>query len=378
MAAGDDLDSFLAPCLDEPVHLLPVRLGDERAHLGLLVERVAGLHAAGSLREAADDLVVERPLDEDARACVAALAGGVVDRVDGTRDRRFEVRVRKEDVRALAAQLERDSLHRLGAEPHDLRARPRRARERDLVHAAVGDEVRAGRRAVARDDVDHARGDADLDCELGEAQRGERRGGVGLEDDRAASGERGRQLPGGHHEGVVPGDDLGYDADRLLQGVGEDGATHRHRAAGDRRNGGGVPAEVLGRDGHLAFHRGHSLADVARLELGQLLAVSDDRVGESVDEAGALVRRSLRPRALESGARGLDGPVHVCRRSHRRAPERRSGRGLLELTGFLRLDGLSLDEEAVVLGRDRHQFPPSRSKMAACPWPTPTQSVASP
>src|SRR6185503_5798521 len=135
VAAGYYLDAFLAAGLDEAVHLVAVRLRDERAHLRLLVERVAGLHPARRLREAVDDRVVERLLDEDPRARVAALAGRVVDRIDGARDRGVEVGVGEEDVRALTAELERDALHRLGAKPHDLRARPRRAREGDLVHA---------------------------------------------------------------------------------------------------------------------------------------------------------------------------------------------------------------------------------------------------
>ena len=63
------------------------------------------------------------------------------------------------------------ALDRVGAEPHDLAARPRRARERDLVDARMPDEVGARRRPVARDDVDRARRKADLGRELGEPKR---------------------------------------------------------------------------------------------------------------------------------------------------------------------------------------------------------------
>ncbi len=224
-----------------------------------------------------------RLLDEDARARVAALARRVVDGVDRARDRGVEVGVREEDVRALATELERDALHRLRAEPHDLRARPRRACERDLVDSRVRDEMRARGRAVTRDDVDHACGDADLHGELGEAECAERRGGVRLEDDRAAGGQGRRELPRGHHEGVVPGDDLRDHADGLFQRVRENGAAHRHGAAGDGRDRGRIPAEVLGRDGYLPLHGRDRLANVARLELRQLLAVGDNRIGEGMD-----------------------------------------------------------------------------------------------
>ena len=61
------------------------------------------------------ELVVQRALDEHARARLAALAGRVVDRPHRARDRVVEVRVREDEVRALAAELERDALDRLGA-----------------------------------------------------------------------------------------------------------------------------------------------------------------------------------------------------------------------------------------------------------------------
>ena len=124
-------------------------------------------------------------------------------------------------------------------------ARRRRARERDLVDAGMLDEVRADRRPRAGDDVDHAGREADLGRELREPQRGQRRRGVGLEHDRAAGGERRRELPRRHRQRVVPRHDLPGDADRLLQGVEEERAADRVRAAGDRRDPGGVEAEVL-------------------------------------------------------------------------------------------------------------------------------------
>ena len=204
LAAEHDLAALAAGALDERVHALLVRLRDQRAHLRLGVERVAHLHAAGLLAERVDEVVVDRLLDEDPRARLAALAGRVVDRPDRARDRRAEVGVREDEVGALAAELERQPLDRLGAEPHDLAAGLRRARERDLVDAGVPDEVGAGRRPVAGDDVDRAGRKADLGRELGEPQRGHRRLRVGLQDDGAAGGKRGRELPRRHQQRVVP------------------------------------------------------------------------------------------------------------------------------------------------------------------------------
>ena len=156
--------------------------------------------------------------------------------------------------------------------------------------------------------------EADLGSELREPQRGERRRRVRLQHDGAAGGERGRELPRRHHQRVVPRHDLPRDADRLLQRVEEERAADRVRAAGDRRDPRGVEAEVLDGLVELRLDRRDRLADVARLELGEVLAVGDDRVGERVQEARALGRRRLRPVARERAARGLDGAVDVLGR----------------------------------------------------------------
>src|SRR5206468_3289688 len=109
---------------------------------------------------------------------------------------------------------------------------------------------------------------------------------------------RRRELPDGHEQRVVPGDDLRADAHRLLERVAEERAANRVRAAGDRAYDGAEEAEVLDRAGKLCLDGGDRLPDVARLELRELLAVRLDRVGERVQEPSALVRRRLPPRAV--------------------------------------------------------------------------------
>ena len=166
--------------------------------------------------------------------------------------------------------------------------------------------MRAGRRAGSRDDVDHACGEADLGSELREPQRGERRRRVRLEHDRAAGGKRGSELPRRHRQRVVPRHDLSRDADRLLQRVEEERAADRVRAAGDRRDARRVEAEVLDGLVELRLDGRDRLADVARLELGEVLAVGDDRVGKRVQKSRALGRRRLQPVARERAARCLE------------------------------------------------------------------------
>ena len=201
-------------------------------------------------------------------------------------------------------------------------------------------------------------GEADLGRELGDPQHRERRLRIGLEHDRAAGGERRRELPGRHQQRVVPRHDLRGDADRLLLRVEEQRAADRVRAAGDRRDRRGEVAEVLGRAGDLRLDRRDRLADVARLELGELLAVRGDRVGERMQQARALGRRASCPRPRRRRARAAAtarstsaSPPIAARR------EQVAGRRLAQFAHLPRcgLDGLAVDVEAVLpLGGDRH------------------------
>ena len=87
------------------------------------------------------------------------------------------------------------------------------------AHQAV-----AGGLAQAGDEVEHAGREARLGDEVGEAERGQRGLLGGLEDERAAGGERGRDLLHGHHQREVPRHDLDGDADRLAADISVDGA----------------------------------------------------------------------------------------------------------------------------------------------------------
>src|SRR4029079_17498992 len=128
---------------------------------------------------------------------------------------------------------------------------------------------------------------------------------------RATRRQRRRKLPGRHHQRVVPGDDLAHDAHPLLQRVIEQRTADRTRLAADRRDRRGVETEVLDGLVQLCLHRGDGLADVARLELRELLAVRDDRVRERVQQPGALVRRRLPPGTGKRTLGRLYGAVDV-------------------------------------------------------------------
>ena len=177
---------------------------------------------------------------------------------------------------------------------------------------------------------------------------------VGLQHDRAPGRERRRELPHRHQQRVVPGNDLPRDADRLLQRVGEERAADRIRAAADRADRGGEVAEVLDRAEELGLRRRDRLADVAGLELRELVPVRLERVGERVQQPRALVRGRLAPVAVERGACRLDRAVDLGLARELGRAERLSGGRLGQVAGGGALDGLAVDEEPVLVGRDGH------------------------
>ena len=86
-----------------------------------------------------------------------------------------------------------------------------------LSTSGCADQPVAGGVAVAGDDVDHAGREAGLGDQVGEAQRGQRRLLGGLEDERAAGGQRRARSSGRHQQREVPRHDLRADADRLAR-----------------------------------------------------------------------------------------------------------------------------------------------------------------
>ena len=125
---------------------LELHRGDHRADVDRLVERIAdaeGVHAALQLL---DEAVVDRFLDEEARAGAADLALVEPDRVDHAFDRRIEVGIVEDDERRLAAELQRQRLAGAGGGLADLPPDLGRAGEGDLVDRRGGRSARRCRR----------------------------------------------------------------------------------------------------------------------------------------------------------------------------------------------------------------------------------------
>ena len=185
--------------------------------------------------------------------------------------------------------------------------------------------------------------------ELGQLERGHGRRLGGLEHDRVAGRQRRADLPDRHHQRVVPRRDLADHADRLA-------ADHRRVAlevlagglALQAARGAGEEAQVVDhRRDLVVLERLQRLAGVGRLELGDLVGVLLDRVGEPQERQRALARASCSAQPSNAPARGLDGAVDVGRRSSR-APAAIASpvAGLTTAVGraLRRVDELAVDE----------------------------------
>ena len=147
---------FLLPDLLVRADAVELLAADERAHLRGAIERLADRDGSRLLDHRVDELLVDRPLDQDAAACRADLALVEEHAEQRAFDRHLEVGVGEEDVRRLAAELERDLLQRGRGRAHDRLPDLDAPRERNLVDIRVFDDRGAGRLARAGHDVDDA------------------------------------------------------------------------------------------------------------------------------------------------------------------------------------------------------------------------------
>ncbi len=156
----------------------------------------------------------------------------------------------------------------------------------------------AAGRGVALHDLEEPGRQARLAVGLLELDGRERREARGLEDHRVAEGERGRRLPAGDLQRIVPGADAGGDAERLAarvaEGRGPEVDVLAGRALRERRE----VLEALRAGDHVDDARFlDGLAGVAGLELGELVVA---RAQESRPRGAGCGR--ARPRAARAQA----------------------------------------------------------------------------
>ena len=246
-AAGHNRAAF---CLAErhvAVDRRPLRLRHQRADLGRRIERIANTRLERRGLERVNKRVGRASLDEHARArraalpcvaeaCLHRLARGLGD-----------VRICENDVRALAAELERNALDVVRAELEQLGAGRGLTGKRNLVDAGMRGNAFAERCAGAGEDVEYARGHAGLDRDFAEHQRRQRRVAGRLENHRTSGCKCRRHLPGSGEEGKIPRRDRGHHAQGFPQREVEHVRAHRDRVAEELVHRAGVVLEHVGR-----------------------------------------------------------------------------------------------------------------------------------
>src|SRR6266516_1126188 len=271
LPTSHELSPFVHTLLDVGEHGLLLFLGDEGAEPGVLIERIAGGHLLGALGELLDHLRMHRFLDQQARPRGAHFALAVEDPRLRAAHGSLQIGIGEDDVRTLAAQLERDALVRLRGHLHDLPANLGGSRERDLVDIGMPHERGAGSGSSSTNDIKRPRRHASLERDLGKQQGRERRLRGRLQDDRAAGREGRGELPARDVEREVPRHNRPDDPDRLAERVRKEGPFDRKRGADDFVRPPRVVAERVDRHPDFDLRLEERLAVLGRLEPGDLI-----------------------------------------------------------------------------------------------------------
>ena len=276
------------------------------------VERVADGQRLGGRDETLHERVVEGGVHEQPRPGQADLAGVAEDRLDRPVDGVVDVGVLEDDVRALAAELERDRREVRRRRRHDVLAGGRAPGEGHPVDPVVTGERRARRCPVAVDDVEHAGREAGLDRQAAEQGHGCRGVLARLDDAGVAPRDRRRDLPRRHHQREVPRADRRDDTGRAELAVGVVAGVHRVDLADGVALVVGEEPEVPHRAGDVVLGLQERLAHVRGVHRGQVVGALLHEVGEPVDRGGPLDAAHPRPGPLvEGAARALDRALGI-------------------------------------------------------------------
>src|SRR2546430_12872291 len=190
---------------DQTLDVAPLTVGHERSHLGFRLHRIAHPVLLRRTGECVDERIVQRPFHEQARARRTTLAGISKSALDGGGRGLCYIGIGEDDVRALAAELERNALDPVGCDLEQAHASARLSGEGDLVDQWMPRHVLADFCAWSRQYVEYPARHAGVHCEPTQQQRCERCIARRLEDDGATGRERRRDLPGCCEEWEIPG-----------------------------------------------------------------------------------------------------------------------------------------------------------------------------
>ena len=315
MAAGDDLGPpDLGRPLDHALDLVGLGAGDERAHLDVVaLGRIAPLDRLDLVGQVGHEAVVDlRSGDHPARGG-AVLAGVPVAEDLEVLDDRVESASSKTMTGALPPSSRWSRLTMSAA----VRAMclPVSVSPVTEIIPTFGWATSASPIAAPVPVMTLSTPGGRMSAAISaEDQRGQRRPGGRLEDDRVAGHQRRPDLPAGHHDRVVPRRDRGDHADRL--------ASDQARVAGEVLVGGlaledaagaGEEAQVVDDHRDLVDRRTDRLARVLRLDPADLVGPRLDRVGQLEHQQAAVLGRRVLPASRRRVAAALRGPIDVLR-----------------------------------------------------------------
>jgi hypothetical protein len=344
LAAGEALGTFCLADGDVLEDLLLLVLGGLWAHLGGGVERVADLDFGNARYGTFDELVEDGLVHEGARGAGADLA--LVEReerkaFDGLVEEVIVLihDVGHEDVGGLAAEFEGLGDDGLGCVLHDEAAGGGFSGEGDFGDAWVAGEGFADFAAGAGDYVDDACGH-DVADERHEGHEAKRCVRGWLDDGAVARGDGWRDLPCGHQQGEVPGDDLADDTHGLFEVIGDGILVDLAGSSLFGADAAGEVAEVVDSERDVGVQGlADGLAVVEGFGLGEELEVLCHAIGDPVKDGGAFGGREAGPGVLGSVG-GVECELYVFRG------------GLGELGEVGAVDGALVDEVLAFEGGD--------------------------
>src|SRR6516162_3508012 len=167
MAAPGRLHSSLEGTLDETFNTLVMLGRDEGTHASILVTRITDGEVRCHRSELSLELVGNFRINQDSRPREADLSG--VEILSGSSLRgSIEICIGTDDKRRLAAHFERDRRERSGAGTADQLRSVGRASETKSIDIRMSGERSSRLFADALHQVQHARGNTSLSCQIGQ------------------------------------------------------------------------------------------------------------------------------------------------------------------------------------------------------------------
>src|SRR5947209_181374 len=203
LTARDDVRAIAQGALDETFNIRTLGGRNQWTHVGVLPGRVTNANLLDFIEEHAHEGVIDAVLYVDTCGSRTVLAA-----VDETADyrttgRSIDICISINDEGSFAAEFEVHALDGVSSLTHNMFATLSAACDRDHVDSTMGGK-RLCYTGTTADDVEYPGRETSLLSDFTKFERGERGLDRRLEDNGVASGKGWTNLPGGHHEGIVP------------------------------------------------------------------------------------------------------------------------------------------------------------------------------